>query len=241
MVLAGSNFNIYVASIVFVLNIQQFKRLTSIFTEGDNTLPAAGPAATEQQESSPATAAAARKTTAKRQAPSSTSKRKKKKKVDANELRLQARSVPYTVYITRLYNRVIRACHFQARNSLAVQEPLQQGPGLVHGNPQGRGHRIIIGIRSIRKETAAAPAANPFFASPCAAATPSASLFLTRATPQQSAKEKSSSTLERTTIANKQLVSIGTSLLDVLREGVAALGENNKLLRQISKELRISS
>ncbi|KAK4130119.1 hypothetical protein BT67DRAFT_437233 [Trichocladium antarcticum] len=51
-------------------------------------------------------------------------------------------------------------------------------------------------------------------------------------------EERSSDALERTTVANKQLVSIGTSLLNVLREGVAALDENNKLLRQISGELR---
>ncbi|KAK4136812.1 hypothetical protein BT67DRAFT_432572 [Trichocladium antarcticum] len=52
----GSNFNIYVASIVFVLN---FKRLASIFTEGNNTLPAAAPAAAAPAAAATAAAALA--------------------------------------------------------------------------------------------------------------------------------------------------------------------------------------
>ncbi|KAK4137960.1 hypothetical protein BT67DRAFT_432111 [Trichocladium antarcticum] len=51
-----NNFNIYVASIVFVLN---FKRLISIFTEGDNTSPAAAPAAAAPTAAAPAAAATA--------------------------------------------------------------------------------------------------------------------------------------------------------------------------------------
>ncbi|KAK4133089.1 hypothetical protein BT67DRAFT_434993 [Trichocladium antarcticum] len=52
----GSNFNIYVASIVFVLN---FKRLTSIFTKGNNTSPASPATAPAAAAAAAATAAAA--------------------------------------------------------------------------------------------------------------------------------------------------------------------------------------
>ncbi|KAK4135208.1 hypothetical protein BT67DRAFT_433361 [Trichocladium antarcticum] len=260
-----SNFNIYVASIVFVLNLSLFSpffyTLTNTptlsdptvqapcehfippvpptVTEGNNTSPAAAPAAAAPAAAAPAAAATAaaalaalaalpdlepdpiynisipppppRVTTTpcpppvpllpssrKVPLPRPPPPRKKKKKVDADELGLQARSVPCTVCITRLYNRVIRACHFQARNCWLASRTRAS---------------------TTRSGTSTRKSARP-------------------RTAFQSAEEKSSSALERTTIANEQLVGIGTSLLDVLREGVAALGENNKLLRQISRELR---
>ncbi|KAK4136032.1 hypothetical protein BT67DRAFT_454793 [Trichocladium antarcticum] len=182
------------ASIVFV---PSFKRLVSILTEGDNTLPAspatneqqensataaaaaaaalaalpdlepdpiyktniAGLATTEQQEGSPAAAAAACKTIAKQQAPSATSKRKKKKKEDADELGLQI--------------GLSAACFEYAKQGHTTKCKMP---------PESLYDKVRDYIRSMRKETAAAPAANPFFASP-RAATYSTSLFLARATP----------------------------------------------------------
>ncbi|KAK4134035.1 hypothetical protein BT67DRAFT_496808 [Trichocladium antarcticum] len=85
-----------------------FKRLVSIFTEGNNTLPA-GPATNEQQENSATAAAAAAAATAAATLAAlpdlepdpiyktniEIDTRKKKKKEDANELSLQI------VYISR--------------------------------------------------------------------------------------------------------------------------------------------
>ncbi|KAK4138939.1 hypothetical protein BT67DRAFT_453438 [Trichocladium antarcticum] len=122
-------------------------------TGGNNTSPA-GLAATEQQEGSPTAAAAACKTIAKRRAPSATSKRKKKKKEDADELSLQGHTTKYKIPPESLYNKVRDWYE-------AIRE---------------------VKDSSIYKETATAPAANPFFASP-RAATYSTSLFLTGATP----------------------------------------------------------
>ncbi|KAK4134839.1 hypothetical protein BT67DRAFT_433674 [Trichocladium antarcticum] len=141
-----------------------FKRLASIFTEGDNTLPAGPATAPAAAAAATAAAAAATAATALAALPdlepdpiyNISIPPPPLRVTEGNNNTLPAAGPAATKYTIRKKKK-----KYNTTSSLAAKE----------------------GICSIRKETAAAPATNPFFASPYAAATPSASLFFTRVTP----------------------------------------------------------
>ncbi|KAK4136291.1 hypothetical protein BT67DRAFT_433030 [Trichocladium antarcticum] len=218
--------------------IPQFKRLASILTKGENTLPA-GPATNEQQENSAAAAAAA--------AAAATA---------AAALAALPDLEPDPIHKTNIGMpppppRVTRGDNTSPAG-LATTKQQEGSPAATAAARKTTAKRRAPSATSKRKKKKKEDADELSLQYAKQGHTTKCKIVAAREPPQQgpglvqavlsqafkNTKERSSNALERTTVANKQLVSIGTSLLNVLREGVAALDENNKLLRQISGELR---